>query len=108
DHGKGERGRLAGAGLGASEDVASPEHVRNGLFLDGGRRGVTSVCDRLQDLRGEAQIFKTHTEICFSRVLLMFTPLYLGVGAGKSIDFGRFTRQYVLSDPGDLSFANYG
>jgi hypothetical protein len=35
-----EGGRLAGAGLGAGEDVASGQHVGDGLRLDGRRLGV--------------------------------------------------------------------
>ena len=50
DHGKGEGGGLAGAGLGAAENVAPRQHVGDGLGLDGGGGGVTGVLDRPQDL----------------------------------------------------------
>ena len=58
DHRQGEGGGLAGAGLGAAEYVASGQHVGNGLLLDGGRNRVAGICDRPQDLCGEAQFGK--------------------------------------------------
>ncbi len=58
DHRQGEGGGLAGAGLGAAENVAPGQHVGNGLLLDGGRSRVAGILDRPQDLCGEAQFGK--------------------------------------------------
>ena len=54
-HRQHEAGRLAGAGLRASEQVAACEHGRNGLHLDGGGRGVALIGDRAQQRSGQAK-----------------------------------------------------
>ena len=43
-------GMLAGAGLGAAEDILALEDMGNGLRLDGGGLGVARVGDGLQDV----------------------------------------------------------
>ena len=58
--GKDEGGGLAGAGLGDAENVAAGEDVRDGLFLDGGRSGVTGGRDCGEHLVGQAEIGKRH------------------------------------------------
>ena len=45
-----ERGRLAGAGLGAGEHVAAGEHEGDRLALDGRRLGVALVGDGAEEL----------------------------------------------------------
>ena len=45
EHGQDERGRLAGAGLGAGEQVTPGEHERNRLALDGSGIGVALRLD---------------------------------------------------------------
>jgi len=47
DHREDEGGGLAGARLGASEDVSTHQHDGDGLFLDRGGLGVALVCDCL-------------------------------------------------------------
>ena len=47
DHGKGETGGLAGAGLCATQDIASGQHIGDGLFLDRGGGGIAGIGDRL-------------------------------------------------------------
>jgi hypothetical protein len=59
-HGQREGGRLAGAGLGAGEEVVALENGRNGLGLDGGGGLVTLLVDRLEDGGGEFQFVKIH------------------------------------------------
>ena len=50
EHGKDERGRLAGAGLGAGEEIASIEHDRDRLALDGGWFGVSLPRDSAEQV----------------------------------------------------------
>ena len=52
EHRQDEGGGLAGAGLGDAEDVSPGENVRNGLFLNGGRRLVAGGFDRADNLVG--------------------------------------------------------
>ena len=54
ENGQGERGGLAGAGLGAADDVASGEHERDGAELDGRRLDVTRRLHAIEDCRGKA------------------------------------------------------
>jgi hypothetical protein len=49
--GKGERGSLAGAGLGARHEIAPGEHERNRLFLYRRGLGVTEFRDRRAERR---------------------------------------------------------
>ncbi len=58
EHGKGERGGLAGARLGDAEQVAAGEHAWDGLLLDRSRLGVVFGCQRLEDRRGQAKVRK--------------------------------------------------
>jgi hypothetical protein len=51
-----EGGRLARAGLGATEQVAAGEHVGYGLGLDRRGRVVSLVGERAKDGGGEAEI----------------------------------------------------
>ena len=50
---------LAGAGLGASEDVATLQHQRNGLRLDRRRLDVPLLRNRFQQLGQQVQFGKT-------------------------------------------------
>jgi hypothetical protein len=52
---QGEAGGLAGAGLGAGQQVAAAEHGGNGLRLDRGRRGVALFSDGTNDSIGQAE-----------------------------------------------------
>ena len=49
EDGQAERGGLAGAGLGAADDVASGEHERDGAELDGRRFDITHRLYAVQD-----------------------------------------------------------
>ena len=53
---QGERGGLAGAGLGDAENVASGKNDGYGLGLNGGRRVIAGALQRPQDGRGEAEV----------------------------------------------------
>ena len=57
---QGERGGLAGAGLGAAHQVLAREDDGDGLRLDRRRRGVSLVGDGFQQVGGEAEVVKTH------------------------------------------------
>ncbi|EWS52902.1 hypothetical protein X551_04306 [Methylibium sp. T29] len=57
-HRQHEAGGLAGAGLGAGEQVAAQHDGRNGLFLDRRGRLVAGVDDGLQQGLGEPQFFE--------------------------------------------------
>ena len=50
-----ERGRLAGAGLGAADEVAAFQQGRDRLRLDGRRLGVGLFDQRAQQRRGQVQ-----------------------------------------------------
>ena len=58
--GKREGRGLAGAGLGNAEHVAPREHVRDGLFLDGGGGGVAGRFDGGENFVGQAELGKGH------------------------------------------------
>ncbi len=53
-----ETGGLAGAGLGASEDIAAGKHRGNGLNLNGGRRVVALIGDSTQQFGQQPEIGK--------------------------------------------------
>ena len=57
-NGKGERGRLARAGLCAAEQVAAGKDVGNGLGLDGGGGGVAFAVNGAEEGLGEPKIFE--------------------------------------------------
>jgi len=57
-HRQRERRRLAGAGLGAGEEVVAFEDGRDGLGLDGGGGFVALLADSLEKGRGEIQLSK--------------------------------------------------
>jgi hypothetical protein len=59
-HRQREGGRLAGAGLGAAEQVVALEHGGNGLRLDGGGGVVTVLVHSLQDGGSQLQFVKIH------------------------------------------------
>ncbi len=59
-HGQGEGRGLAGAGLGACQQVVAGEHRRNGLCLDGSRVLVTLLKHGLQNGGSQIQFFKCH------------------------------------------------
>jgi hypothetical protein len=59
-HGQRERGGLAGAGLGAGEEVHGPRGRPDGLGLDGGGGVVALLADGFQDGRSELEFFKSH------------------------------------------------
>jgi len=67
---EGEAGRLAGAGLGGAEEVASREDDGDGLGLDGGGFGVALLRDRAKQLGREPETFKRRTDVD----LLMIGP----------------------------------
>ena len=58
--GQGESGSLAGAGLGAAQQVVPLEHQGNGLRLDGGGGFVTLLAHGLHDGGCQLQFFKVH------------------------------------------------
>ncbi len=58
--GQGEGSGLAGAGLGAAQEVVAVEHGRNGLGLDRRRRFVALLMHGPQDGRGQLQFIKVH------------------------------------------------
>ena len=59
-HRKDEGSGLAGAGLGDAENVAAGQNVRDRLFLNGGRGGVTGGRDGGEHLVGQAEMGKRH------------------------------------------------
>ncbi len=61
-----EGGRLAGAGLGDADQVASGDEVRNGLRLDRRRDFMARVCKRLEDRLCEAEFVERIQEISLS------------------------------------------
>jgi hypothetical protein len=60
EDGEGEGGGLAGAGLGSSQDIATGEHRRDGLGLNGGRLVITLGIDRPQQFDPKAEGSKWH------------------------------------------------
>jgi len=68
--GKREAGRLAGAGLGGAEQVASRKDDGNGLRLDGGGFGVALLRDCAKQLGQQPEAFKRRTDVD----LLMIGP----------------------------------
>src|SRR6056297_2292257 len=54
------RGGLAGAGLGASHDVATLKNDRNGFFLNRGCRGESLRIDCTQEFGSEAERIEFH------------------------------------------------
>ncbi len=60
EHRQDERGGLAGAGLGAGEDVAAGEDEGDRLALDGGGLGVALVRDGAEQLGGQPEGIKGH------------------------------------------------
>ena len=63
--GQDEGGRLAGAGLGAAQDVTAGEGEGDGLFLDGGGFGVAEALDSLEEAWFQAEVGETHV-VCSS------------------------------------------
>jgi hypothetical protein len=63
---QGERGGLAGAGLGDAQYVTSGEHVRDGLGLDRGRRGVAFAGQRLQQGRAQPKVLESCHQMSFA------------------------------------------
>ena len=68
--GQDEGGRLAGAGLGAAEDVTAGQGERDGLFLDGGRFGVAEAFDSLEQAWFQAKVGETHVVVAPCRASL--------------------------------------
>ncbi|MNZ93745.1 hypothetical protein D3C78_1128270 [compost metagenome] len=64
EHGQGEGGRLAGAGLRAGKQVLALQHGRDGLGLDRRGRVVTLFEHSLQDGGSQIQFFKCHVVRC--------------------------------------------
>ena len=54
---------LAGAGLGQAQHVAAFEDDGDGLFLDGGGRGVAGGLDARGNARVERKLFKIHYRV---------------------------------------------
>ena len=61
-HGQGESGGLAGARLGATEQVATGQHGGDRFHLNGGGGFVTVLAHGLHDGRGQVQIVKGHVD----------------------------------------------
>ena len=59
-HRQGERGGLAGAGLGDAQDIAALQRVGNGLFLDWRRRVVARRFDGFEHFLAQAEFVKFH------------------------------------------------
>ncbi len=59
DHGQGETGGLAGAGLGDADHIAPLQHMGDALRLDRRGNGVAAIGHRLEDLGGKAQRIET-------------------------------------------------
>ena len=68
---QGKRRRLAGAGLGAAQQIPARHHRRDRLFLNGRRRLVAHFFYGLEDLGAQSKFFKFHSISNF----LMFQPL---------------------------------
>ena len=60
EDGQHEGGRLAGARLGAGQQVTPREDMRNGLALDGGRLGVAGVRDSAEQVGRQPEVSKGH------------------------------------------------
>ena len=58
EHGQHEGGRLAGAGLGAGEHVATGEHERDRLGLDGGGFRVALLGDGTEELGRQPEVIE--------------------------------------------------
>ena len=64
-HRQDEAGGLAGAGLGAAQQVAAGEHGGNGLRLDRGGGGVARFVNGTQQGLGQAESIERHEgEFC--------------------------------------------
>src|SRR3546814_828799 len=59
-----ERGGLAGAGLGAAQQVMAGERQRDGFELDRGRRGVAVFGQRAQQCGRKPECFERHWICC--------------------------------------------
>src|SRR5262249_47083032 len=55
-HRQGECRGLAGSGLRDPKHVTPREHVRDGLFLDGGGGGITGCFDGRKDFWGDTEL----------------------------------------------------
>ena len=62
EHRQHEGGRLAGAGLGAGEDVAAVEDERDRLGLDGGGFRVALLGDGAEELGRQPEMIEGHGE----------------------------------------------
>ena len=93
--GQRERGRLAGAGLGESDDVAPFEQQRDGRGLDGGRGLVADILQGLQDGAIQPQGGEGHGVVGGLSVAvrgiwrshrLTVAPTEGGVGTGRDME----------------------
>ena len=66
--GQGEASGFAGAGLGASQQIAASDDGRNGLLLNGSGGGVAGFGDGFQQRLNEPQAFKRHEIFALRRV----------------------------------------
>ena len=62
-HGQGEGGGLAGAGLGAAEQVVPGQHGGDRLGLDGGGGFVALLAHGFENGRSQVQFFKIHLRV---------------------------------------------
>ena len=62
-HGQGEGGGFAGAGLGPSQQILTRQNGRDGLGLDGGWVFVAQLAHGFEDRRGEIQFIKSHKRV---------------------------------------------
>ena len=60
EYGDGEGRRLAGAGLGAADQVSPLQHGGDGLGLDGRRHGVPQFVHRAEQLGQQVEFLKSH------------------------------------------------
>ena len=77
-----EGGRLAGAGLGAGEDVATGQDERDRLGLDGGGLGVALVRDGAEELGRQPELIEGHGIDAPGEAL----PLVGGARSGQVVD----------------------
>ncbi len=82
ENGQDEGRRLAGAGLRDAEDVASGEYLRDGLFLNGRRRGKSRRCDPRENALVERKLIETHGNTYSLTVLSQVARLTLNETEG--------------------------